>query len=92
MKDDIFIPEHKTNILPLRWLANYIFEPISTIFLKLYLKWGTTYVFDEMYIEDFKKSMIGQKWDDYDEYGIPYWDYNWHEDPITGDAWRLIKK
>ena len=32
------------------------------------------------------------EWDDYDENGIPYWDYFWHEDPITGDAWRLVNK
>lgn len=31
-------------------------------------------------------------WNDYDENGIPYWNYLWNEDPITGDAWRLIKR
>lgn len=29
-----FTPEHGTKILPLRWLANYIFHPISYYFLK----------------------------------------------------------
>ena len=43
-------PEHRTNILPLRWVANYIFEPISIFFLKLYMRWGTTYVWE--YVDD----------------------------------------
>lgn len=33
-----FIPEHQTNILPLRWIANYIFEPIAGKFLNIGLK------------------------------------------------------
>lgn len=58
-----------------------------------YYKYGTHYKFDF--------DMSGPEWDDYDENGIPYWeklgvvdpDYNpWNEDPITGDAWRIIHK
>ena len=124
MRDDIFIPEHKTNILPLRWLANYVFHPISMWFFSMGLKandkiefdfsevtrldlikekigfrvydilnhpydwWGTVYVFDRSKI-DFDQ-LGGADWDDYDENGVPYWYYFWHEDPITGDAWRLV--
>ena len=126
MRDDIFIPEHKTNILPLRWLANYIFHPISMWFFRMGLKandkfefdfsetntldylkekigfraynfldrpytwWGTVYVFDRSKI-DFDQ-LGGEDWDDYDDNGIPYWYYLWHEDPITGDACRLVVK
>ena len=126
MRDDIFIPEHKTNILPLRWLANYVFHPVSMWFFRMGLKandkfefdfsetntldylkekigfraynfldlpytwWGTVYVFDRSRI-DFDQ-LGGEDWDDYDDNGIPYWYYLWHEDPITGDAWRLVAK
>jgi hypothetical protein len=72
MRDNIFIPEHQTNIIPLRWLANYIFEPISSFFLNLYLRWGTVYSYQ---FEDNLETEDG-----------------WNEDPITGDAWRLINK
>lgn len=55
-----------------------------------YSKWGTTYKMDLSALNlDFDD---GLGWDDYDEFGIPYWDYFWHEDPITGDAWRLVDK
>ena len=125
MRDDIFIPEHKTNILPLRWLANYGFHPISMFFFRIWFKannkfeydfsevntldylkekigfglyklfgypyewWGTVYVMD---IEGLGIDTSGAAWDDYDDNGIPYWYYFWQEDPITGDAWRLVNK
>ena len=125
MREDIFIPEHRTNVLPLRWLANYIFHPISMFFFNIGLKandkleysysdsnlldeikekagfrlyklfdkpytwWGTLYKMD---LSDLDLDMSGSDWDDYDENGIPYWDYFWHEDPETGDAWRLVMK
>lgn len=124
MRDNIFIPEHKTNILPLRWLANYIFHPISMFFFRIALSgydqiyesgegytifdeikeslgvtlykffgypyewWGTTYILDKTFLSD----VTGLGWDDYDDKGIPYWDYWWHEDPETGDAWRIKLK
>jgi hypothetical protein len=126
MKDNIFIPEHKTNVLPLRWLANYVFHPISMWFFRIglrannkfeydfseasffdYIKekigfnvynflnypydwWGTTYIFDRNAINFDELGGVG--WDDYDYTGHPYWDYLWHEDPETGDAWRIINK
>ena len=34
----------------------------------------------------------GLGWDDYDENGVPYWNYFWHNDEETGDGWRLINK
>lgn len=124
MREDIFIPVHRTRILPLRYLANYLFHPISMIFFRIglranyqiyesgegytiwdelkekigfrlynffdkpYSKWGTTYIFDKNCLDD----LGGSEWNDYDENGIPYWYYLWHEDPITGDAWRLVLK
>lgn len=126
MRNDLFIPEHKTNILPLRWLANYIFHPVSMWFFKIGLKsndklehdylnatafdkikefvgfrlykilnypydlWGTIYKMDLGALNLDLYDGLG--WDDYDRFGIPYWDYFWHEDPETGDAWRLVLK
>ncbi len=132
MRDDISIKIHNTRIVPLRWLANYLFEPLSMKFfhmglrrhdlldsmgaedkvlkndLKLrtcwrlyevlnepYMRWGTIYQLDMTKLKESLEDMdlSGDGWNDYDENGIPYWDYlEWHEDPITGDAWRLVKK
>lgn len=122
MREDIFTPEHRTRILPLRILANNVFHPISMWFFNIGLKandkidydfseattldflkekigfkgyiflnhpydwWGTVYKMD---LSALDLDMSGEAWDDYDNMGIPYWDYDWHEDPITGDAWRL---
>ena len=124
MRNKIFIPEHRTNVLPLRWLANYVFHPISMVFFRIalranyqiyesnegytiwdeikekigsrvynfldkpYTRWGTIYSLDKNLLSD----TTGLGWNDYDDVGIPYWDYWWHEDPETGDAWRLIRK
>ena len=38
MRDNIFVPEHRTNVLPLRWLANYLFHPISIWFFRIGVK------------------------------------------------------
>ena len=124
MRENIFTPEHRTRILPLRYLANYVFHPISMFFFRIGLRyndkiewyrdyrwnnrlaeafgfklyklfnypyewWGTIYKMD---LSGLDLDMSGEEWDDYDENGIPYWDYLWHEDPITGDAWRLVLK
>lgn len=125
MREDMFTPEHKTNVLPLRWLANYLFHPVSMWFFRIglrandrfeyewetykfrhfimekigwnmyhyldkpYSKWGTVYKWNLP--EDFKLD-DGLGWDDYDEHGIPYWDYMWHTDETTGDGWRLVNK
>ena len=125
MREDVFIPEHRTNILPFRWLANYIFHPISMLFFNIGLRanqqleydyagsnlldeikekvgfktykflnypydwWGTVYKLNFKNLDiDFDQG----SWDDYDENGIPYWDYFWHNDPETGDGWRLVNK
>lgn len=34
--------------------------------------------------------MSNLAWDDYDVNGHAYWEYFWNEDPVTGDAWRLV--
>jgi hypothetical protein len=83
---DFSIPIHATENLFLRFLANYIFSPISSFFLNLYLRWGTTYALYDL------DNLGGKGWDDYDEFGHPYWDYLWHEDAETGDGWRLVNK
>ena len=124
MRKDIFIPEHRTKVLPLRWLANYIFHPASMVFFRMglraneqiyesnegytirdeikeivgsrmyrlldrpYSKWGTLYKLDKDLLSD----TTGLGWDDYDESGHAYWDYWWHTDEETGDAWRLTSK
>ena len=126
MRDDIFIPEHRTKVLPLRWLANYIFHPISMFFFKISLRvndkivwdsqynwynkfiesfgwkwyiifdkpyslWGTYYKFDSDIAKAIAEDLKNDRWNDYDENDIPYWDYFWHNDEETGDAWRLIR-
>ena len=119
----------RTRILPLRWLANYISEPLSMKFFDLglrrhdlldnmgaedrvfqndfrlklwwrlyaiigepYMRWGTMYQLDMTKLKEEFEDMSGDEWNDYDSDGIPYWENQWHEDPITGDAWRLIRK
>ena len=63
---------------------------------KPYELWGTYYMIDidkwKEELDQMQIDMSGSGWDDYDENGIPYWDYMWHEDPETGDAWRYVKK
>lgn len=124
MREDIFTPEHRTRILPLRILANHVFHPISMWFFSIGLKyndriewdfqyrwdhrlmeafgfklyklfnypydwWGTIYKMD---LDLLDIDLSGEGWDDYDSNGHPYWLFTeWQEDPITGDAWRLIK-
>ena len=131
MREHIFIPEHRTRILPLRYLANYVFHPISMFFFRIGLRyndkieWDRDYKWDNRFMEAFgfklyklfnypydwwgtiykidmdkwkenlgemATDLAGPEWNDYDENGIPYWYYLWHEDPITGDAWRLVSK
>ena len=62
---------------------------LYNFFDKPYTLWGTIYKMD---LSGLDLDMSGPGWDDYDENGIPYWYYFWHEDPITGDAWRLVNK
>lgn len=59
MREHIFIPEHRTNILPLRWLANYIFHPISMWFFHIGLRyndkieWNKDYKWHNRFMEAF---------------------------------------
>ena len=46
MKEDIFIPEHKTRVLPLRWLANYVFHPVSMWFFNIGLRANDRYTYE----------------------------------------------
>ena len=129
MREDMSIKIQNTRILPLRWLANYISEPLSMKFFDLglrrhdlldnmgaedrvfqndfrlklwwrlyaiigepYMRWGTMYQLDMTKLKEEFEDMSGDEWNDYDSDGIPYWENQWHEDPITGDAWRLIRK
>lgn len=129
MRDELFIPEHKTNILPLRWIVNGVFHRISMIFFtiglkandriewdseykwynrflewfgwkwykifdKPYSKWGTTYVYNlsEDLAKHYEELFNSPAMDDYDENGVPYWEKWWHEDPVTGDAWRIVSR
>ena len=54
-----------------------------------YSRWGTYYELD---LAAWKEQMSGPEWDDYDSDGHAYWEDWWNEDPLTGDAWRLIEK
>lgn len=125
MRDYVFIPEHRTKVLPLRWLADYVFHPISMFFFNIGLKannkieedfaeatflnltkekigfnlykffgypydwWGTLYKLEPGVRNKIMADIMNSDWDDYDEQGHPYWDFLWHEDPETGDGWRL---
>ena len=46
MREDVFIPEHKTRVLPLRWLANYVFHPVSMWFFHIGLNANDRYTYD----------------------------------------------
>ena len=128
MREHVFIPEHRTNVLPLRWLANYLFHPISMVFFRIglasneklednypeatlfdeikekvgfklynffdkpYTWWGTIYKFEPGVRNQIMADIMNSDWDDYDENGIPYWNYFWHNDEETGDGWRLVNK
>lgn len=123
MREDLFIPEHRTRIVPLRVIGNNVFHPLSMVFFKMALRrhdyldsikatdavykydlklklwfrlydildkpytwWGTIYKIDFGTMD-----LSGEEWDDHNKNGYPYWlFYEWQEDPITGDAWRLI--
>jgi len=71
MRDDIFIPEHKTNVLPLRWLANEIFHPISMWFFHVGLRandrieWDYQYKWHNKFLEWFG-------WTGYNFFDKPY--------------------
>jgi hypothetical protein len=128
MRESIFIPEHRTNVLPLRWLANGVFHRISMVFLHIglkanykiyesnegytirdeikeslgaklyklfdipYTKWGTVYRMDIDLANKIMSETLDAAWDDHDEDGNPYWHFDWHIDPITKDAWRILPK
>lgn len=64
------------------------------ILSKPYTYWGTMYRLDMDKLKKDLESMdlSGEEWNDYDSSGHPYWDYQWHVDANTGDAWRLVKK
>lgn len=68
------MPHHGTNNLLLRFIANYIFSPISNFFLRLYLRWGTTYEFNHEEFYENNKEIMDRLGSDYDEDGIPYWE------------------
>ena len=111
--------EHRTKILPLRWVVNYISSVGSTCLVRaadldedgdygfkyrfyskawkisdlLSSRWSTLYRIDmDEWLKDLKEDMAGAEWDDYDSEGNAYWQYHWHEDPLTGDAWRIKEK
>ena len=46
---DYSTPIHKTNILPLRWIANYIFHPISYKFFMVGLNFNDHIAWDKNY-------------------------------------------
>jgi hypothetical protein len=46
-----------------------------TILNKPYELWGTYYTLDsKAWLDEIKKNVAGQNWDDYDEDGIAYWE------------------
>ena len=75
MRSELFIPKHKTNILPLRWLANYIFHPISMIFFHIGLRaYDQIYESGEGYtIWDELKEIIGHRIYKFLDYPYAWW-------------------
>lgn len=72
MRDKLFIPEHKTNIVPLRWFANWISHPISMFFFRIGIRANEQiYESGEGYtiIDEIKES-LGAKL--YKLFGYPY--------------------
>ena len=63
MREHIFIPEHRTRILPLRYLANYVFHPVSMWFFNMGLKANDKFEYDfsEVNTLDYLKEKIGFK-------------------------------
>jgi len=102
---DIFsTPEHKTRILPLRWIVNWLNSPATACLVravelderedygwrykmyafgwkylnKPYERWGTVYKLD---LKAWKKDLSDPGWDDYDEFGVAYWEKTGTVDP-----------
>ena len=63
MREHIFTPEHRTRILPLRYLANYVFHPVSMWFFNMGLKANDKFEYDfsEVNTLDYLKEKIGFK-------------------------------
>jgi hypothetical protein len=53
-----------------------------------YKKWGTYYQLNEEFMKKLKDEMSSDAWNDQDENGHPYWDFDWHTDDPSDD-WRL---
>lgn len=94
---------HKTKILPLRWIANICGDIAGGHILKcVYLdedqNWGWRYKYHAKMYKILNKPY--KLWGTYFTIDMDAWkkdlygsdlDYDWNEDPMTGDAWRLIK-
>lgn len=80
MREDIFIPVHRTKVLPLRWLANYIFHPVSMWFFHIGLR--ATDKFDQ-------NEQFNIRWNAYKEY-IGWQGYHLLDKPYS--KWGTIYK
>jgi hypothetical protein len=92
MREDVFIPEHRTNILPLRWIANYIFHPLSMFFFNIGLRANDRIEWDHQYTAWNKiVEYITFKLYSFFDYPYKWWGtyYKWEFDyDLSGDGWN----
>lgn len=81
-REEVFIPEHKTRVLPLRWVANYLFEPIAMLFFNISLKANDRfdYAWETYKFRHFLMEKIGWKMYKYLNKPYEWWGtvYKWN--------------
>lgn len=87
MREEEFTPLHKTNVLPLRWFADKVSEPISMFFFDIGLRRHDYLEMLEAPDEAFKKDFrLTAAWKLYHVLGYPYkwWgtSYTWNRERI----------
>ena len=72
MRSDMFIPNFKTNVLPLRWFADYVMHPVSMWFFRVALKANDRFEYENSTYKfrHFLMEKIG--WHGYKIFDYPY--------------------
>ena len=88
MREKLIIPKHKTKVLPLRWLANYIFHPISMVFFRASIKLNEDNIGEDLMTESILSSRFF--WKLYNIFDIPYskWGTYYEMDPEVMAAFK----
>lgn len=69
---EIFVPEHKTRVLPLRWLANSIFHPVSMWFFHMGLRANDRFTYEYESYKFHHNLMEKIGWRGYKVFDYPY--------------------